>query len=66
MGPIEYTGKSEQFEVNVTEEEVVEMMDDNVTSGTIKYLSGASHVLRVNLHCCLIGLLHGCGTTWSI
>ena len=29
VGPIEYTGKSEQFEVNVTEEEVTEMMDGN-------------------------------------
>ena len=34
VGPIEYTGKSEQFEVNVTEEEVTEMMDGN---GDIRY-----------------------------
>ena len=29
VGPIEYTGISEQFEVNTTENEVKEMMDDN-------------------------------------
>jgi len=34
VGPIEYTGKSEQFEVNATGEEVAEMMDDN---GDIRY-----------------------------
>jgi len=34
VGPIEYTGISEQFEVNATEEEVKEMMDDN---GDIRY-----------------------------
>ena len=34
MGPIEYTGISEQFEVNATKEEVKKMMDDN---GDIRY-----------------------------